>query len=69
MKLNEKNEYLLLDGVTPYIVAEDGQPWWYNGQTQTWEKDKTVDFEAVYPNRDGWWKYFENLPELPTAET
>ena len=64
MQFDKKNEYLLLE-VTPYIVDKDGQPWWFDKTSKAWEKDKTVDFEAVYPNRDGWWKYFENLPELP----
>jgi hypothetical protein len=60
---NPAHEYLVLDGM-PYVIDESGKRWVFARTTSRWVPADD-EFDAVYPNWDGWWSKFEPLPELP----
>jgi hypothetical protein len=65
MKRNDKYVYLVLDGM-PYIIDDRKQNWVFADTTHAWTKQGGDNWDAVYPNRNGWWKdLFQDKPELP----
>ena len=65
MKHNPNHLYMLLQG-TPYIGTDKQTHWVFSNTSRRW-KQSHDDWDAVFPTSTNWWRWFEDLPELPVG--
>jgi len=63
MKHNPNYLYMFFDGMP--CIGTDKQEYWIFSKTSGRWRQSGDNWDAVYPTDPDWWRWFEELPELP----